>query len=69
MKMSQYTQLISVLMRIFLQTQTLLAVAFLGGEEELKTQCDGGTDRKIACHASENQTKACLSTNTHVLHS
>lgn len=55
-----------VLMRIFLQTQTLFAVAFLGGEEELKTQCDGGTDRKIACHASEKQTKGCLSINTRV---
>lgn len=48
-------------MRIFHQTPTLLAVALLGGEEELKTQCHGGTDRKIACHASEKQTKGCLS--------
>lgn len=50
-------------MRIFLQTQTFLAVAFLGGEEELKTQCNGGRDRRIACHASEKQTKRCLRIN------
>lgn len=50
-------------MRIFLQTQTLLAAAFFGGEEVLKTQCNGGTDREIACHASEKQTKEYLSIN------
>lgn len=57
-----YPTYFRVLMRIFLQTQPLLAVAFLVGEK-LKIQWNGGTDRKIACHASEKQSKGYLSIN------
>lgn len=56
-----------MLMRIFLQTQTLFAVAFLGGQKPMKTQFDSDTERKIAYHASEKQTKVCLNLSIHMI--